>query len=83
MPDNAAKYFDTLDAVAGTTASAAAGVVALTTELVLAGIIPCEAGQRVAVAMVRSMERNAARASRQEIAKAIETGLARTGVAAE
>jgi polyhydroxyalkanoate synthesis regulator phasin len=83
VPENAIKYFATLEAVAGTSACAAAGVVALTTELVKAGIIPSDAGQRVADAMVRSMERNTARASRQAIADAIETGFAHMAVAAE
>ncbi|MES3100063.1 hypothetical protein [Sphingomonas faeni] len=83
VPDNATKYFATLEAVAGTTACAAAGVVALTTELVKAGIIPADAGQRVADAMVRSMDRNAARSSQQEVAAAIETGFAPVAVAAE
>jgi polyhydroxyalkanoate synthesis regulator phasin len=83
MPENASEHFNLLEAMAGTTAAATSGVMALTIELVRAGSITPEAGQRVAESMVRSKERNAGRASRDGIADAIGTAFALMAAAAE
>lgn len=69
-----------MEAVAGTTAAAVAGIVALTLELVQAGVISVDAGQRVSDAMVGSLERNAAR---HETTDAMGNGIVHMALVAE
>lgn len=75
MVDSASDFFRGLEAVAGTSGAAAAGVMALTFELVKSGVIPAVSGQRVGDAMVRSMGRRGVQHNaRHDIAAAIESG---------